>query len=172
MKDIKFKYSNFSLNKLFNRLIFILKKIRNLKNKKEKENDIQLLKLCFIYLINILKSDIQLSSSFIIDIINDKKDSKDSILNILFDIIQTLKETNKTVFIFKKYENELKSFISGLKNFTEMLLNVESKFLMENIEKILLEKCYLFFPFEKFKSDKIFKNTLSTSVKFTACQIS
>ena len=153
LKDIKFKYMNFSLDKLFNRLVFLLKKIKNYKSKKEKENEIRLLKTSFIYLINILKSDIQLSSPFILELISTESKSKnDNVIYLIFDIVQSLKETDKTLFILKKYENEIKTFMISIQNFTEMFLNVNSKYFFENIEKYLKEKCYLFFQFYKLKA--------------------
>ena len=156
LKDIKFKYMNFSLDKLFGRILFLLKTIKKYKNKKEKENDVRLLKTSFIYLINILKSDMQLSTPHILDLINaQSQKQEDNVLYILFDIVQSLKETDKTLFIIKKYENEIKSFMYGIQSFTEMFLNVNSKYFFENIEKLLLEKCYLFYSFDKLKESSL-----------------
>ena len=158
LKDIKFKYMNFALDKLFNRLVFLLKKIKRFRNKKEKENELRLLKTCFIYLINILKSDIQLSTPFILDLINgNTKNKNDNILYILFDIVQSLKETDKTLFILKKYENEIRTFMQSIQIFTEVFLNVNSKYFFEHIENYLLEKCYLFFQFDKLKENGLDK---------------
>ena len=154
LKDIKFKYMNFALDKLFKRLVFLLKKIKIYRNKKTKENEVRLLKTSFIYLINILKSDIQLSTPHILDLIGIKIENKnDNVIYLLFDIVQSVKETDKTLFIFKKYENEIKTFMASIQNFTEMFLNVNSKYFFENIEKYLLEKCYLFFAFDKLKDN-------------------
>ena len=161
LKDIKFKYGNFSLDTLFNRIIFLLKNIKLYKNRKEKENEIRLLKTSFIYLINILKSDMQLSSPHILSLINiqtndnKKNDDNNNVIYLLFDIVQSLKETEKTLFIIKKYENEIKIFMQSIQSFTEMFLNVNSKYFFENIEKYLKEKCYLFFKFDKLKNSDI-----------------
>ena len=152
LKDLKLKYADFTLEKLFNRLLYLLKQIKLYRNKKSKENDLRILKTIFIYLINILRSDMTLSTPYILNMINTEgKDKEDNVLYLLFDIVQSLKETDKTIFVLKKYENELKAFTLSIQCFTEMFLNVDSKYFFENIENYLLEKCYLFYQFEKLK---------------------
>ena len=152
LKDLKLKYADFTLEKLFNRLLYLLKQIKLYRNKKSKENDLRILKTIFIYLINILRSDMTLSTPYILNMINTEgKAKEDNVLYLLFDIVQSLKETDKTIFVLKKYENELKAFTLSIQCFTEMFLNVDSKYFFENIENYLLEKCYLFYQFEKLK---------------------
>ena len=80
----------------------------------------------------------QLITPHILDLINAQwQKNEDNVLYILFDIVQSLKKSDKTLFIIKIFENEIKAFLNGIQSFTEMHLDVNSKFFLKILKRLL-----------------------------------
>ena len=139
LNDIGFKYEDFSVEKLVNKIVETVKNMLpsnpNYKDKKWK--------IIFIYLINILNSNQEFSSPFLSIILTRNKD-KENIIHLIFDIIVNSKEYENKVFIIKKYENLLSAFLNSVKSLIQMFCKIKSQYIISTIEEYLSTKCPMF----------------------------
>ena len=140
LNDIGFKYKQFTVEKLVNKLIETIKEmLPNSPNSKDKK-----WKIIFIYLINILNSNQEFSSPFLLSFLTSESKNNENIIHLIFDIIMNSKESEYKVFIIKKYENLLSAFLNSVKNLIQIFCKIKSKYLIDNIEEYLSTKCPMF----------------------------